>query len=63
MVGHETAKEYRSRLVVMETKRRSTSVPEDKGAVFSATPPLEAVHMLASLAMSIKGPMTLTMTL
>ena len=39
--GSETAKEYRS---------------EDKGAVFSATPPLEAVRMLASLAMSIKGP-------
>ena len=54
--GSETSKEYRSRLVVMETKRRSTIAPEDKGAVFSATPPLEAVRMLASLAMSIKGP-------
>ena len=40
----------------METKRRSTIAPEDKGAVFSATPPLEAFRMLASLAMSIKGP-------
>ena len=40
--GSETSKEYRSRLVVMETKRRSTIAPEDKGAVFSATPPLEA---------------------
>ena len=54
--GSETAKEYRSRLVVMETKRGSTIAPEDKGAVFSATPPLEAVRMLASLAMSFKGP-------
>ena len=54
--GSETSKEYRSRLVVMETKRRSTIAPEDKGAVFSATPPLEAVRMLASLATSIKGP-------
>ena len=54
--GSETDKEYRSRLVVMETKRRSTIAPEDKGVVFSATPPLEAVRMLASLAMSIKGP-------
>ena len=54
--GSETAKEYRSRLVVMETKRLSTIAPEDKGAVFSATPPLEAVRMLGSLAMSIKGP-------
>ena len=36
--GSETSKEYRSRLVVMETKRRSTIAPEDKGAVF--TPPL-----------------------
>ena len=54
--GSETSKEYRSRLVVMETKRRSTIAPEDKGAVFSATPSLEAVRMLASLAMSIKGP-------
>ena len=31
--GSETSKEYRSRLVVMETKRRSTIAPEDKGAV------------------------------
>ena len=54
--GSETSKEYRSRLVVMETKRRSTIAPEDKGAVFSATPPFEAIRMLASLAMSIKGP-------
>ena len=54
--GSETSKEFRSCLVVMETKRRSTIAPEDKGAVFSATPPLEAVRMLASLAMSIKGP-------
>ena len=57
-INKETTKECRSRLVVMETKRRSTIVPEDKGAVFSATPPLEAVRMLASLAMSIKGPIT-----
>ena len=56
--GSETSKEYRSRLVVMETERRSTIAPEDKGAVFSAAPPLEAVRMLASLAMSIKGPIT-----
>ena len=54
--GSGTAKEYRSRLVVMETKRPSTIAPEDKGAVFSVAPPLEAVRMLASLAMSIKGP-------
>ena len=43
--GSEAAPEYRSRLVVMETKRRSTIDPQDKGAVFAATPPLEALRL------------------
>ena len=44
-----------SNATLLETKSRTTIAPEDKGAVFSATPPLEAVRMLGSVAMSIGG--------
>ena len=50
--------EYRSRLVATETKWRSTIAAADKGAVFSATPPLEALRMLCSYVMST-GPISL----
>ena len=56
--GLDETKKYRSRLVVMETKRRSTFDAQDKGAAFSATPPLEAIRMLASMAMT-SGTMTM----
>ncbi len=42
----------RSRLVAQETKRRSTIDPSDTAAVFAASPPLEALRLLGSLAMS-----------
>jgi len=56
--GSEDEADYRSRLVATETKWRSTIAATDKGAVFSATPPLEALRMLCSYAMST-GPISL----
>ena len=44
--------EYRSRLVVAETKSRSTIDPQDQAAVFASTLPLETVRVLCSLALS-----------
>ena len=43
----------RSRLVLQETKRVSSIAPDDIGATFSATPPLESLRLLLSLAMSL----------
>ena len=50
--GDKDNPEVRSRLVVQETRRVSTIAVDDAGATFSATPPLECVRMLLSLAMS-----------
>eukprot|EP00971_Amphidinium_carterae_P005406 108142-Amphidinium_carterae.1 len=44
--------EYRSRLVVQETRGNSTIAKDDIAATFSATPPLEGLRMLCSLAIS-----------
>jgi len=49
--GDAITAEYRSRLVVNETKRVSGHM--DASEVFSATPPLEALRMQASLFMSL----------
>eukprot|EP00973_Karenia_brevis_P062147 8643677-Karenia_brevis.AAC.1 len=38
--------DYRSRMVVRETKRLSTLEREDVLSVFSAVPPLEALRLL-----------------
>lgn len=43
--------ECRSRLVIMETKRRSTINQQDEGVAFNGAPPLKAVGMLAKLLM------------
>eukprot|EP00959_Pyramimonas_sp_CCMP1952_P003400 71042-Pyramimonas_sp.AAC.1 len=52
--GDQDHMNIRSRLVAQETKRRSTigSEPKDMAATFAATPPLEAVRMMASLMMT-----------
>jgi len=56
--GDDSRPEYRSRLVTQETKRVSTIEAGDVAAVFAATPPLEALRTLLSLAMSspVRGP-------
>ena len=43
----------RSRLVLQETKKVSSIAADDIGATFSATPPLESLRLLLSLAMSL----------
>lgn len=50
--GSKAAPEYRSRLVVIETKRRSTIYLQDNGSVFASTPPLEATRNICSSVMS-----------
>jgi hypothetical protein len=50
--GDETRPELRSRLVAQETRRVSTLGPEDAAAIFAATPPLEALRFMLSLAMT-----------
>jgi len=50
--GDDSRPEYRSRLVTQETKRVSTIAVDDLAAVFAATPPLEALRALLSMAMS-----------
>jgi hypothetical protein len=50
--GDDLHPEVRCRLVAQETRRRSTIDVTDVAAVFSATPPLEAVRAILSLAMS-----------
>ena len=42
---------YRARLVAKEIKRGNASAPD----MFAATPPIEAIKMLVSLAASQKG--------
>ena len=42
----------RSRAVLQETKRRTTIRPNDFAATFAATPPLEGLRMIMSMAMT-----------
>ena len=50
--GDATRPDYRSRLVVQETRASSTIASGDIGAVFAATPPLECLRIVCSLIMS-----------
>ena len=50
--GDGTRPNVRSRLVAQETRRVSTIDAEDISAVFAATPPLEALRFLLSMAMT-----------
>jgi hypothetical protein len=50
--GDDDRPEVRCRLVAQETRRRSTIEVSDAAAVFSATPPLEAIRSILSLAMT-----------
>ena len=52
--GDSRQLDLRSRLVVQETKRVSSITADDIAGVFSATPPLEALRFLFSLAMSLQ---------
>ena len=47
--------EYRSRLVVQETRRSSTIPPDGVAGTASSTQPLEVVRPICSLAMSMPG--------
>ncbi|CAK0843605.1 unnamed protein product [Prorocentrum cordatum] len=50
--GDTDRPDYRSRLVVQETKAQSTIAGDDIGAVFAATPPLECLRLICSMVMS-----------
>ena len=50
--GDDTKVDYRSRLVVKETKHVSTIASDDVAAVTSSTPPLEAIRLLLCAAMT-----------
>ena len=50
--GDKDRPDYRSRLVVQETRSQSTIEPGDVGAVFAATPPLECLRLVCSEVMS-----------
>ncbi|CAK0882798.1 unnamed protein product, partial [Prorocentrum cordatum] len=50
--GDTDRPDYRSRLVVQETKAQSTIAGDDIGAVFAATPPLERLRLICSMVMS-----------
>ena len=50
--GDSDRPDYRSRLVVQETKAQSTIAGDDIGAVFAATPPLECLRLVCSMVMS-----------
>ena len=50
--GDKDTPNIRSRAVCQETRRRSTIAADDIAATFAATPPLEAMRMLCSLAMT-----------
>ncbi|CAK0830057.1 unnamed protein product [Prorocentrum cordatum] len=50
--GDTDRPDYRSRLVVRETKAQSTIAGDDIGAVFAATPPLECLRLICGMAMS-----------
>ena len=50
--GDDTDVTIRSRAVLQETKRRSNLGPNDIAATFAATPPLEGLRLLFSMAMT-----------
>ena len=50
--GDDDKPNIRSRLVVQETKHATSLDPTDSGAVFSATPPYEAMRLILSIGMS-----------
>ena len=50
--GGQQRPELRSRLVAKETKRLSTLGPDDAATTFAATPPLEGLRLMLSLAMT-----------
>ncbi|CAK0826820.1 unnamed protein product [Prorocentrum cordatum] len=50
--GDTDRPDCRSRLVVQETKAQSAIAGDDIGAVFAATPPLECLRLICSMAMS-----------
>ena len=52
--------EIRARLVAKETKRLTTLGPEDAASTFAATPPLEGLRLLLSMAMSSRSKRVLT---
>ena len=54
--GDDENEEYRSRVVVQETRRSSTIPLDDIAAVSSSTPPLEAIRLLISASMTWKAP-------
>ena len=54
--GDDRREEYRSRLVVQETRRVSSIADDDIAAVSSATPPLEVVRLFCSMCMTHQGP-------
>ena len=51
--GDTTREDLRSRLVAQETRRVSSIADGDIAATFAATPPLEALRFLLSLAMTL----------
>ena len=53
--GDAARPEYRSRLVVQETRKSSTIPLDDIASVTSSTPPLEVIRLFCSLCMSLKG--------
>ncbi|CAK0829612.1 unnamed protein product, partial [Prorocentrum cordatum] len=50
--GDDQKPELRSRLVAKETRKLSTLGPKDAAATFAATPPLEGLRMILSMAMT-----------
>ena len=54
--GDDENPKVRCRLVVQETRRQTTIDPENTAAVFSATPPYEALRMIISMLMTPKTP-------
>jgi len=54
--GDDDHPKVRCRLVVQETKRQTTIDPENTAAVFSATPPYEALRLIISSLMSPRTP-------
>ena len=54
--GDDEHPKVRCRLVVQETRRQTTTDPENTAAVFSATPPYEAMRMIISMPMAPRTP-------
>lgn len=54
--GDDEHPKVRCRLVVQETRRQTTIDPENTAAVFSATPPYEAMRMIISMLMTPRTP-------